>query len=482
MFQRIEKIENYGKFSNQCIGSPNWGGALRKVNVVYAPNGSGKTSLSVMFRSLKEDPELVNKKKSFSSEKSPNIRLRLEGGRLIKFCNGSWDYIVENIVVFDNFYIEDNIYLITLKKEFGSLYFFELQKKEEIQKIAEDLDSKKRERGKLADKRKNFRRIAKQKGWKYEVDKRYIAMTQGISDLDRIIKQKERERNEITMQQRDSFREKINLYLSCFSDSIEIMSLTLIEGKILYSIKINGQIINTKDYDRYSLKYSLSEGDKNALSLSFFLAKLDMIPNLKDFFIVIDDPFTSFDQYRKLATINKLVSLSSRINQMLLLTHDQYFARDFYKKCEQEKLSLQLTETINGSVFQEYDIEDATMTGITKDIKVLNEYLTKGAKSQTEMREIARCIRPSIEGIIRLKFYQYVNQTEWLGDFIKKIKESTNGSPFYRLKNSLDEIREINDFSKVYHHSNPSFMEEPISNTELKNYVKRTLKLIMEKI
>lgn len=482
MFLKIEKIENYGKFSNQCIGSPNWGGALRKVNVVYAPNGSGKTSLSVMFRSLKEDPDLVKKKKSFLSEKSPNIRLRLEGGQSIKFSNGSWDQTIENIVIFDNFYIEDNIYLITVKEEFGRLYFFELQKKEEIQRLAENLDLKKKERMKLSEKRKNFRRIGKQAGLKYETDKRYIAMTQKALELDRDIKQKEQERNQITVQQRDLFREKINLYLSCFSDDIEIISLMLIKGKILYSIKINGQTINTTDYNRYSLKYSLSEGDKNALSLSFFLAKLDMIPNLKDFFIVIDDPFTSFDQSRKLATINKLVLLSQKTNQMLLLTHDQYFARDFYKKCEQEKLCLQLVRTINGSVFQEYDIEDATMTGITKDIKVLNEYLKKGAQNQTEMREIVRCIRPSIEGIIRLKFYQYVNQTEWLGDFIKKIRESTNDSPFYRLKNSLDEICEINDFSKVYHHSNPSFMEEPISDTELRNYVKRTLKLIMEKI
>lgn len=482
MFQKIEKIENYGKFSNKCIGSPNWGGALRKVNIVYAPNGSGKTSLSVMFRSLKEDSELVKKKKSFSSEKAPNIRLRMDGGASIRFYNGSWDRKENNIVIFDNFYIEDNIYLITLKEEFGRFYFFELQKKDEIQKLADSLDSNKRNRSKLSERRKNFRRNAKLMGNKYENNKRYIAMNNQIAKLDRDIKQTEKIRSEITEQQRNAFRERINLYLSCFSDSIEITSLTLIKGKILYSIKINGQTINTKDYNRYSLKYCLSEGDKNALSLSFFLAKLDMIPNLKDFFIVIDDPFTSFDQSRKLATINKLVSLSRKINQMLLLTHDQYFARDFYKKCDQEKLSLQLTGTSTGSVFQEYDIEDATMTGITKDIKVLNEYLVKGAQNQTEMREIARCIRPSIEGIIRLKFYQYVNQSEWLGDFIKMIKDSTNSSPFYRLKDSLDEICEINDYSKIYHHSNPSFMEEPINNTELSNYVKRTLKLIMEKI
>jgi wobble nucleotide-excising tRNase len=52
------------------------------------------------------------------------------------------------------------------------------------------------------------------------------------------------------------------------------------------------------DRNEASLRYFLSDGDKNALALSFFLAKLDLFDNIGEFIVVVDDPFTSFDTHR----------------------------------------------------------------------------------------------------------------------------------------------------------------------------------------
>lgn len=64
MFQ-IEKIKNYGTYADYDISKVEWDGKLNKNNVIYAPNGTGKTSLSLIFESLKGDDSLISKKKEF---------------------------------------------------------------------------------------------------------------------------------------------------------------------------------------------------------------------------------------------------------------------------------------------------------------------------------------------------------------------------------------------------------------------------------
>lgn len=118
------------------------------------------------------------------------------------------------------------------------------------------------------------------------------------------------------------------------------------------------------------------------------------------------------------------------------------------------------------------------LTGFNKDLMTLRNFYTSPEEDPLHLREVVRCIRPSIEGIFRIKYYSYISDKDWLGDFIVMIRDCDCSSPFYRLKDNLDEIEEINDYSKQYHHSNPNYMDVDISPLELKNYVKRTLKLI----
>lgn len=69
-------------------------------------------------------------------------------------------------------------------------------------------------------------------------------------------------------------------------------------------------------------------------------------------------------------------------------------------------------------------------------------------------------------------------ENQWLGDFISMIRAADNNSPLYRLQNYLLEIEELNDYSKLYHHSNPNYLDEPISPTELLIHVKSTIDLL----
>lgn len=58
------------------------------------------------------------------------------------------------------------------------------------------------------------------------------------------------------------------------------------------------------------------------------------------------------------------------------------------------------------------------------------------------------------------------------------IRDADSTSPFCKLKPYLNEIEELNDYSKTYHHSNPNYIEVGISSIELRNYVRRTIALI----
>ncbi len=69
---------------------------------------------------------------------------------------------------------------------------------------------------------------------------------------------------------------------------------------------MEGHNITIAERNSVSLKYFLSNGDKNALALSFFWSKIDMFPN-KDSYIIVDDTFTSFDSHRKMTTRTRRV-------------------------------------------------------------------------------------------------------------------------------------------------------------------------------
>ncbi|MBA7555765.1 hypothetical protein ES705_48449 [subsurface metagenome] len=251
------------------------------------------------------------------------------------------------------------------------------------------------------------------------------------------------------------------------------------EPFVEYGLYVSGNKIKFKDdYNNPSVKYSLSEGDKSALALSFFLAKLDLDKNIENKIIVFDDPVSSFDIHRKRATISQLYHYGQKANQLIVLTHNLLFARDYWEKVKNQCQVLRISELRKSAQIIEYDIEQETLSGLFKDYTVLDNFLTKGVATDNEKRNVARCIRPVLEGYFRIKFYGEFNANEWLGDFIIKIDNSQNGEPLNRVKEHSSDLHEINDFSKKFHHTNPNADSESIYDGELQNYVKSTFEII----
>jgi len=286
-----------------------------------------------------------------------------------------------------------------------------------------------------------------------------------------------------------SYTIKINQYLQTFAPYLEIRNLdsgyvgSSKEPMIKYALHINGNEIKFEDNSVHpSFKYSLSEGDKSALALSFFLTKLEIDGNIQDKIVVFDDPVSSFDLNRKFTTISKLVFIGQHANQLFVFSHNIIFACDFWKSANQISLTSQCSKIeliSNTSCIVEFNIDSETLSSVLKDSSMIKNYLDNGCYTDQERRSVARCLRPALESYFHLKFFDLISPNDWLGNFISMVRTATPADRFYRLQISFAELTEINDYSKKYHHRfNNNNDSEPIIDAELRNYCDRTLKLI----
>jgi len=232
-----------------------------------------------------------------------------------------------------------------------------------------------------------------------------------------------------------------------------------------------------------SFKNTLSSGDKSALAFSLFIARLKQYPesDLRDRIIVFDDPASSLDAQRKAYTCHQIIWFAGHCKQVIVLTHNLRLARDIWDNAKHlgPKTLQIIRKEGNCSVIEELDIVERTKGEYFQSYDTLSGYLEKGPEDGAHLRSVALSIRPLLEGYLRMRFPKEFEAKEWLGNFIKKIREAKKDDSLYSLEPKLEELSDINGYSKKYHHDqNPNAGLELIVDTELRTYVERTLALI----
>lgn len=321
-----------------------------------------------------------------------------------------------------------------------------------------------------------------------QADKSCKSYNELINKKKQLTKEKNELKEKLNLYTQDVFKkyeENINKYLKKFGAGFEIVEIETMYpgGKPIssYCIKINEVSVGLGDsrvYGEPCFRNILSQGDKNSLAYSFFLAKLDQDSNIDKKTIIFDDPISSLDSFRKTCTEQEINRIGEKSKQCIVMSHDKYFLRAIWNNCNQgDANSLQILRTSGGSKIKEWDVVFETLGEYFQDYYDLINYI--GGNTVKDLRSIARSIRPILEGYYRIKCPDNFGPTEWLGDLIKKINEASNSDPLCQLKSDLQELEEINNYSKKYHHKfNPSTDTEPVSDAELKPFAERTLKLI----
>jgi len=246
-----------------------------------------------------------------------------------------------------------------------------------------------------------------------------------------------------------------------------------------YQILINDTAVDLGDertpLDRPSFRNTLSSGDKSTLALAFFLAQLENDPNKTAKIVVFDDPFSSQDSFRKDCTVQKIKKCGGSCRQVIVLSHDQSFLRRIWDRLAlqgSDRKSLQLTRVgVRDTRISPWDIEEATEARFLTDRKALVDYHNTG---EGIPRDIVNKIRPVLETHCR-RLYSVEFVTDTLGTIIGKIRTAGASHQLFPLVDNLDAL---NEYTRRYHHGeNPNASTEPINDTELQGFVKKTLEI-----
>ena len=109
MIQLIKLLRNVGMFGSNATAAST---PLKRLVLLYGENGSGKTTLATVLRSLATGKALpLNERQRLGSSHFPHVVLESDGNpSMVMFQNGAWNRQMANIRIFDDDFIDKNIY------------------------------------------------------------------------------------------------------------------------------------------------------------------------------------------------------------------------------------------------------------------------------------------------------------------------------------------------------------------------------------
>ena len=219
---------------------------------------------------------------------------------------------------------------------------------------------------------------------------------------------------------------------------------------------------------------TLSAGDKSTLALALFLAKINADPALGESIVVLDDPFTSLDNFRRQFTAIEIRKLCGSAGQTIVLSHDKNFLRLLWDKIDQSTIKGIAIQTGAPSmtIFAPYDIEAATQPRrITERMEI--EEFVEG--EQHEVAYIRTRLRTVCEDFYRRGDPGLFHEAANLEEIIRILDGAPNDHPY---KGVIDELRDINEYSRGEHHAlvddDPS---GETSDEELKGFCRKVLEV-----
>lgn len=236
----------------------------------------------------------------------------------------------------------------------------------------------------------------------------------------------------------------------------------------------------------HSFATTLSEADKRTLAFAFFVARLRADANLAKKLVVLDDPVSSLDRNRRHQSIRLIADLAGDCKQVLVLSHDAYFVRELRERLGDRKPTpitphiLTIKRVGQGySAFAQCDIDDVCSSDYYRHHRLVADYVD--GKSTTNTREVAKAIRPLLEGYYHRRFPGRIPRKLMFGQIIAEAANARSGDPLGYLQPLLKKLGEVNDYAGQFHHdTNPGFESVPVVDGELLGFAKRALELIYQ--
>jgi wobble nucleotide-excising tRNase len=263
------------------------------------------------------------------------------------------------------------------------------------------------------------------------------------------------------------------------------------EPRTEYALNIRGQSVKLGTREDLGagpcFGTTLSEGDKRTLAFAFFISRVQADANLARKVVVVDDPVCSLDGFRKYQTRKLLCGMAAnKCSQLIVLSHDPYFLRDLKDALADLKPTpvtpsvLMLQREQQGyCAFAVCDLDDVCRSPYYRHHRLVSEYVD--GVSHADPREVAKAIRPLLEGYYHRRFPSVIPRRKRLGDIIQLVGAAKAPSPLANLKPVLQKIKEVNEYAREFHHdANPQADTAPVLDAELLPFARKALELIYE--
>lgn len=244
------------------------------------------------------------------------------------------------------------------------------------------------------------------------------------------------------------------------------------EPAAAYSILINRTPVppRTDNIAGPSFKNTLSSGDKSVLAFALFLATVNTDPHLADTIVVLDDPFTSMDEFRRTFTVNEINKLVGRAAQVFVLSHELGFLRLLWDRIDQSKITSCAIQTGAPGIasLAAFDLEKATRPRNETDRMKMLQFVDA---TEGDPGEIRGLLRKVVEHFYRNGDPELFAPNEVLDGIIRKIEAAPTD---YRYKGALDDLKDINFYTRNFHHAPvPGSVIENTPVEELKTHCRR---------
>lgn len=284
------------------------------------------------------------------------------------------------------------------------------------------------------------------------------------------------------------YGERINALLSVFHADFRIISAGVNfrggppAGELAVEIlgtRVSSAPEDARDPSMPSLANTISAGDRSALGLAFFLSVVEHDSNLGNMIVVFDDPFHSQDRSRRRRTIEAIHRVANHSKQCFVLSHDLDFAREAARVAGVKVNTFKINPMADHSILQAGELPPLPTRSYENDYSKLSRYLREPAAFSDQLKDIARCLRQTLEGYLHSKFPEAWAETDWLGDMICKIRAAQPGELLQMAVHLETDLAAVNEYSKrFYHHDHTGSDATEVDPRELKGYVEQTLNII----
>lgn len=260
------------------------------------------------------------------------------------------------------------------------------------------------------------------------------------------------------------------------------------EPKLEYVLTYNGTEIDLGGEGNTAFKNVLSEGDKNTIAFSFFLAKLTQDPHYTDKIVVFDDPLTSLDQNRRFATIDQLVKLYGDCKQVIVLSHNLHFLIDLNGRNDMrraDKKVLIIVKGVSNSKIERWELKREWMDKYKQSILKMEDFVSNPHPDKQE--DAINGIRLTLELMLKLKFCKYLtDQNGTLGDLIADLEHSACTFVNNNKADVIARLKSLNEASWRTHHASVEeravYHEQALTMAAAVGYVNKALQMLQKEL